>query len=233
MKLYALLSSLDPYDKSNYALIEVVNKKRSLLSSSLLTSSTIELLQKYRAFASNTLFQSFEALNKWNNAQKIVHDWLVEDKYLSLNDMLFLNATLSSHGLMGWRKTPIYTFNNQHPHEDDLESLMQEFYNYLNKSLSNWHSLYTAFICRYWLVSIHPFAEGNGRTSQLIADYYLLKHGFLPQVFLKKTESLIAASPKKDFMNPQRAFRKFIQTILNAYDLVLNQHKSSCITFCF
>jgi Fic family protein len=223
MKLCSFLSSFDPYNKSNYVLIEEVNKKRSLLSLSSLSSSAIELLQKHRAFASNTLFQSFEALNKWYNAQKMVHEWLVEDKYLSLNDMLFLNAILSSDGLMGWRKTPIYTFNNQHPHKDDLESIMQEFYSYLNKSLSGWHSLYTAFICRYWLVSIHPFAQANGRTSQLIADYYLLKNGFFPQVFLKKTEILIAASPKKDFMNPQRAFRKFIQTILNAYNLILQQ----------
>lgn len=38
----------------------------------------------------------------------------------------------------------------------------------------------TAAQASQWLVSIHPFADGNGRTSRLVMDYILQRYGILP-----------------------------------------------------
>lgn len=47
-------------------------------------------------------------------------------------------------------------------------------------------------------VRIHPFADGNGRTSRLIMNYQLLAHGFLPVS--------IAKEARLDYFNALEAY---------------------------
>lgn len=49
------------------------------------------------------------------------------------------------------------------PQYDEVPSLLEELFNYVNTSID--HPLIKAAIIHYQLVTIHPFEDGNGRNA--------------------------------------------------------------------
>lgn len=58
-------------------------------------------------------------------------------------------------------------------------ALMEDFGNWVAE---NTPSPETAFAAHLRLVSIHPFSDGNGRTSRLLMNLMLMKSGYPPLV---------------------------------------------------
>lgn len=74
-----------------------------------------------------------------------------------------------------WRTTPVAISKSKHtpPRPHLVPALMQELCDYVN---DNWHELSPFHLAAYvmWRINwIHPFSEGNGRTSR-IASYVVL-----------------------------------------------------------
>ena len=59
-----------------------------------------------------------------------------------------------------------------------LSGLMADFVHWLNNSRSALHPIEYASEAHYRFVSVHPFADGNGRTGRLLMNLLLLKAGF-------------------------------------------------------
>ena len=67
------------------------------------------------------------------------------------------------------------------PPADEVPALMEEFVEWLNLEDSiNLHPIEYAAIAHYKLVVIHPFYDGNGRTSRLLMNLILMQAGFPP-----------------------------------------------------
>ena len=62
------------------------------------------------------------------------------------------------------------------PEYKDIDSLLNELIDYLNNS--NDHPIIKSAILHYQLVTIHPFGDGNGRTSRIMASYLLSYYGY-------------------------------------------------------
>lgn len=224
-RLLTLLTS----EAESYELLEqkglvakIEQYRQSLLErASLVTAESLQHLTAMRASVSRSLQKSQDAIQRWNEAQALLYHWLTINREVDINALINLNTVLSGLYKPGWREVDIYTVLVKHVNVQEIEPLMQVFIEHLNTTLVNKGGLYAAFICRYWILSIHPFADANGRTSQLSADYLLLKHGYLPQAFSSSLEALMIGDPeKKSYMNPHRAFKRFAHTIFNAYELV-------------
>jgi fido (protein-threonine AMPylation protein) len=71
----------------------------------------------------------------------------------------------------------------------ELNTLCTEVAEELNKGSSN--PVLLAARTAMKGVSIHPFADGNGRTCRLIADFVLLKSGLLPACFDDETKNMM------------------------------------------
>jgi Fic family protein len=68
-----------------------------------------------------------------------------------------------------------------------------------------------AFDAHYWLVNIHPFADGNGRTSRLLMNFILLKNGLpLAFVFFEDKPAYIGALEDSHRAGDTYAFREFM-----------------------
>ena len=62
--------------------------------------------------------------------------------------------------------------------QDELRDLMTEFFTWFNTGLpSTWDPVLRAIIAHFYVVSIHPFGDGNGRTSRAVESFLLYKSG--------------------------------------------------------
>lgn len=62
------------------------------------------------------------------------------------------------------------------PPPSDVPLLMREFVDWINTSTT--HPILLSGISQYQLVAIHPFVDGNGRTSRLLSTLLLYKSGY-------------------------------------------------------
>lgn len=128
-----------------------------------------------------------------------------------------------------FRKGNVVAGSRYFPNFDKVESLTIKLCEALNKKLEltndTKQQLELSFDAHFDLISIHPFYDGNGRTSRLLMNYIQIYFG-LPMSFVfkedkadyiqsledaRKTESLI---PFRDFMFKQ--YEKFLsQEIAN------------------
>lgn len=61
----------------------------------------------------------------------------------------------------------------------EVPFLLDEFFNWLNSDLArDVHPVLRAGIAHYVLVAIHPFVEGNGRTTRALAMLIMLREGY-------------------------------------------------------
>lgn len=80
-----------------------------------------------------------------------------------------------------YRNVPVMISGSRHtpPHPYMLGKLMEDFIReYNHKEIEKEHPVLIAAYLHDELVKIHPFIDGNGRTSRLLMNLYLLRHGY-------------------------------------------------------
>lgn len=89
-----------------------------------------------------------------------------------------------------YRKIQVYMEGSKH-----LPARASKVNNEMN-SLMRWmknhqklHSVVLAAYVHHFLIAIHPFIDGNGRTARLLLNFMLMKSGF-PPVCIKKEERI-------------------------------------------
>ena len=75
----------------------------------------------------------------------------------------------------------IYGLPKEFPHEVEVPEFMAEFFDWLSKD-HDLHPVELAARAHYKLVTIHPFVDGNGRTSRLLMNLILMMSGYPPAI---------------------------------------------------
>ncbi|MDP3765411.1 MAG: Fic family protein [Nanoarchaeota archaeon] len=70
------------------------------------------------------------------------------------------------------------------PQPEEVPKLLKEFFKWYKKEEKALNPAELAALTHLKFVSIHPFSDGNGRISRLLANYVLNKHGY-PMVNIK------------------------------------------------
>jgi Fic family protein len=90
------------------------------------------------------------------------------------------------------------------PNYQKVPRLVQELLDDINKNIDNStgykEANYLAFVAHFQMVSIHPFADGNGRLSRLLMNYV--------QHYHKEPLSIIYQEDKSDYIKSLVATRK-------------------------
>lgn len=89
-----------------------------------------------------------------------------------------------------WRRGPVYVTDARNPRiaaytapdADDVPTLMQELIDWLNAD-NDAHPLVRAAMAHLHLVSIHPWADGNGRMSRSLQTLVIAREGVLAPEF--------------------------------------------------
>ena len=69
----------------------------------------------------------------------------------------------------------------------EIPKRLGEFFSWINKYDAKENPVEFACLAHYKFVSIHPFADGNGRISRLIMNYILYKYDY-PLLLIKNTD---------------------------------------------
>ncbi len=76
------------------------------------------------------------------------------------------------------RNKPVRVGNYQPPLPNDIKDLIAQFLYCFNEGkATNYDPIIQAIVAHFYLVSIHPFSDGNGRTARAIEGFLLLKNG--------------------------------------------------------
>ncbi|MDR0484236.1 MAG: Fic family protein [Alphaproteobacteria bacterium] len=135
----------------------------------------------------------------------------IED-ILKIHSMILNNIDDYNKGVYRRVNVGIRGTNIIFPFPNDLPKLMAEFNNWFveKQKIGIMHPVELASKAHFELVNIHPFIDGNGRTSRLLMNMVLLKNKY-PPIMIKveeKLEYINALNETRD--NKTNAFDKFI-----------------------
>ncbi|MEK2646413.1 Fic family protein [Bdellovibrio sp. BCCA] len=178
-------------------------------------------LAPFRLKSSGTLKKG--DVESWQQANIYVAQKIQTDQLPSWEDIMQINALLLGKPQGTLREKRIFLGPIEACPLEDLENALDGFKEILNlKSDSN--PLIQAALCQYWLVSIHPFDDANGRTSVLLTDWILGAHGYLPMSFATKLDAIVASlSDGRASATPGNAILKLINNVQRSYRLILNE----------
>ncbi|XP_059617299.1 protein adenylyltransferase Fic [Phlebotomus argentipes] len=154
-------------------------------------SQTRSILETRMAVAGKSIDEHNEILGL-DSALKYINASLVNrNDFISLKDILEIHKRVLGHvdpiegGVL--RTTQVYVGGHIPPGPGDLQSLMDRFEQWLNApQTTSLHPVKLAALAHYKLVHIHPFADGNGRTSRLLMNTILMRAGYPPAIIAKQ-----------------------------------------------
>ncbi len=179
----------------------------------------MQAVSQWRILASNTLRNGGKT-ETWEAANQKLGHMLNQNLPFDFKMICALQNALSGEPAIV-RTSPIYTADEQYIDFKYIPDLILE----LNQSLSNplHETLYKAFMAYTWIVTVHPFANSNGRTARLMADGILISDGMLPLCFASPVQSHVAQTKGGALRSAETSFYTFLGGIINSYKLALNE----------
>ncbi|WP_257119480.1 Fic family protein [Aliarcobacter lanthieri] len=109
-------------------------------------------------------------------------DRLSEYSIKQIHSLILKNIDDENKGK--YRTTNVIISGAEHkpPQIFEVQSQMQEFIKKYNENITKLHPIELASFVHIEFVNIHPFIDGNGRTSRLLMNLELIKAGFPPIV---------------------------------------------------
>jgi len=167
----------------------------SVHSSTSIEGNPLNEQQVEKILHGNTISAPDYAIAEVLNYKKAL-DWLVKQpsKALSTRQVLTIHKILMT-GLLPpekvgiWRPGPVYIVDETvekeviqyiGPEAESLPQLVSSFLKWVSiqQKTKKYHPVLLAGLIHYIFVSIHPFSDGNGRTTRLLTYYYLKSVNF-------------------------------------------------------
>lgn len=116
--------------------------------------------------------------------RKVFYEMLDYEKELSLDAVLYFHKKLfedTKKDIAGKLRQHHVTIAGSKfipPFPAEVYSLLMDFFRWYRKNKDTMHPVELAAHIHLKFVTIHPFADGNGRISRLLMNFVLNKHGF-------------------------------------------------------
>lgn len=171
--------------------LEYTHNSTAIEGNTLTLLETKVVLEDGISVGGKYLREIYEVINH-NKAFQYVKKCITEG--LSLNESIIkdIHSILMENIMTGgiYRNVDVYISGAGHTPPSPNEMYNQIKYFYLDLADKHFDN---AIDCAAWthaeFVRIHPFVDGNGRTSRLIMNYQLMANGFLP-ISIKKESRL-------------------------------------------
>ena len=162
--------------------IEYAHNSTAIEGNTLTLIETKVLLEDKISVGKKSLGEIYEVVNH-NKAFSYVKNCIAEDKPLDENIVKDIHSILMENILVGgiYRNVEVRITGAKYkpPVPSEMYHQIKDFFSNLNFK-SDLNPIELAAWTHAEFVKIHPFVDGNGRTSRLIMNYQLMKNGFLP-----------------------------------------------------
>jgi Fic family protein len=149
----------------------------------LTLQETFLVVQEGLTIGGKTLHEHLEAINH-QEALEFIGDMvsghlaLNEFRLRQIHQLVLKGIDRQNAGI--WRKVPVRIGGSSHipPEPWQIPKLMEDYFVFYEQNAHKLHPVVLAAEMHERLVSIHPFIDGNGRTSRLVMNLILLQHGY-------------------------------------------------------
>lgn len=173
-------SFFDNFDKAFE--VDYAHNSTAIEGNTLSLIETKVLLEDEISVGNKSLREIYEVVNH-NKAFSYVKKCISDNKPLDENIVKDIHSILMENILVGgvYRNVEVRITGAKHkpPAPSEMYYQIKEFFSNMN-SKSDLNPIELAAWTHAEFVKIHPFVDGNGRTSRLIMNYQLLRNGFLP-----------------------------------------------------
>ena len=178
-----------------------------------------------------TLREHFEATNH-KEAIFFIEELVQKNELLNEHDIksiqVLILKNIDRDGAGKYRDINVLISGAEHrpPQAIEVASKMQEFIHWYIEKHNSLHPIELATRVHIDFVKIHPFADGNGRTSRLLMNLELIKHGYPPVIIkvadrLEYYKALDIAHTTKNYKPFMELTIKLVQESFENYFFVL------------
>lgn len=179
-------SQIDSVTLSSYEKdfeLRFTHNSTAIEGNTLTLMETKVVLEDGVAIGGKELREIYEVINH-KKAYGYVKKCIAENKPLDENIVEDLHAILTENIIVGgiYRKEEVRISGAGFtpPAGNEMYMQIKNFYEDLKIKENELNSIELAVWTHAEFVRIHPFIDGNGRTSRLLMNYQLLTHGYLP-----------------------------------------------------
>ena len=170
--------------------IEYTHNSTAIEGNTLSLIQTKALLEDQISVGGKRLREIYEIVNH-NKAYQYVKSCIDEGKPLNEKRVKDMHAILMENIMIGgiYRNVDVYISGARHtpPSPNEANKQVKNFYADLPDKKTKMNEIELAAWTHAEFVKIHPFVDGNGRTSRLIMNYQLMAHDFLPISIAKES----------------------------------------------
>jgi len=170
--------SLKEKDMEQFAIRFTYNTNK-IEGSTLTLRETADLLEK----GITPSRRPVEDVQETEAHREIFYDMLEYGGNISLKVLLQWHKKLFQHtkpdiaGRIREHNVGISGSSFEPPTPIELDNLLRNFFAWYRKNEAQLHPVHLAALVHLKFVTIHPFADGNGRISRLLANFVLKEHG--------------------------------------------------------
>ena len=166
--------------------IQYTYESNRIEGNSLTFDETMHVIEKGLTIGGKPLNDHLEAINHQEAIQYVrglssqSSDFCERD-LLSIHQLILQGIRERDAGV--YRKQPVFVVKSdgtrhEFPQAFLLNKLMEDYFIFYDENKDTMHPVEMAAHLHQKLVNIHPFIDGNGRSSRLVMNLHLLKHGY-------------------------------------------------------
>jgi len=227
-----LVTNLDDWFR-----VELTYTSNAIEGNTLTRKETALVVEKGLTVRGKSLHEHFEAHNH-SKALDFIKS-LVDKKSSGITEKDILEIhRLILHGIDDdnagkYRSVPVRISGSMVvlPNYVKVPILMNKLVATLFQNSQKYHPVELALLAHYELVTIHPFADGNGRTARLLMNLILIQNGYPPAIINKRDRDRYITSLEKAQLGGSREnFDKLIVKAVNkSFTIYLNAVKGKDI----
>lgn len=182
--------------------VELTYTSNAIEGNTLTRAETALVVEKGITVAGKSLREHLEATNHVEALEFVktlvgkTRKDITKDDITEINKIILNKSELDSGG--SYRTMPARLTGSETilPNPVKIPQLMEEFMTWL-RGRNSAHPAIIAAETHFRLVSIHPFSDGNGRTSRLLMNLILMQTGYPPAIIRKEDRAAYIDSLEK------------------------------------